>query len=48
MGVHEMQGYWVSKPLAPSLLISNLTQPVLFDPEQLKARAQDVPFRTVL
>lgn len=48
MGVHEMQGYWVSKPLAPSLLISNLTQPVLFDPEQLKAQAQDVPFRTVL
>lgn len=43
MGVHEMQGYWISKPLAPSLLIGNLTQPVLIDPEQLKAKAEQGP-----
>lgn len=43
MGVHEMQGYWISKPLAPSLLIGNLTQPILVDPQQLKAEAEHWP-----
>ncbi len=35
MGVHELQGYWISKPLNPSALDELFAKPRLLDPQSL-------------